>query len=208
MGVTAKTLRRLLPVGVFGPRLVAVLEALALSIGRVREYLAETVREAGPGTATETLPDWYAELGLSYDATQTLATRRTRAVQAERVGAGQSLGALNEVIQVAFPDVQLEPVRFTPTQMAGRGVAGRMMAQSYPSWYPPGAPRDGSYPVAYYRVTGAVDDAAARSALLNLLDRVAPAEMEPVIGGLVIRNQTATAAAGLGMAGLMQAGRE
>ena len=208
MDAVSRMIRRLVPERLFGPGMTTVLDVMARSVKRAQVFLADSIREAGPSTATETLPDWYAELGLTHDATQPIAVRRTVATQAFRAGEGQSLEALNEVVQVAFPNVRIEPVRFSPARMAGQGQAGRMAAQSYPEWYPEGAPRDGRYPVAYYRVTGEMQDIPALRTLLNLLDRVAPAEMEPVIGGLTILNQAPTAQAGLGMAGFMEAGRE
>ena len=200
-------LRRLVPKTIFGPKLLIIIDALAVSIDRAIDYFFESLREFSPQTAVDSLAEWYTELGINYNATQTLEIRRTLATQALRVDLGQSLVELNDVVHLSFPNVTLEAVRVSPTQMAGVAQAGRAMAQDYPSWYLADAQRDGSYPSAYYRVTGEVDSAAARSSLLSLLNRIGPAEMEPVIGGLTIRNQTATAQAGLGMSGLMKAGR-
>jgi hypothetical protein len=184
---------------------VALLDAIAASIQRARDAVAAIITESNPGTAETTLAEWYAMLGLRYDATLNLDTRQALARQAYISIGGQSLNALNSAIQVAFPDVQIEPVRIGTRYMAGVGMAGLMEATDYPLWY--SGPTDGTYPIAYYRVTGEVNDAAERTALLNLLERIAPAEMEPETGSLVIRNQTETAEAGLAMAGLAQAGR-
>lgn len=81
-----------------------------------------------------------------------------------------------------------------------------MFATSYPSWLTP-TPTDGSWPWAYYRVVGEVQDTTDLNRILGLLDRIAPAEMEPVLS-ITVLNLTPAAEAGLGMAGLMEAGRE
>jgi hypothetical protein len=184
---------------------VALLDAIAASIQRARDAVAAIISESNPGTAQTTLAEWYATLGLRYDATLNLDTRQALARQAYISIGGQSLSALNSVIQVAFSDVQIEPVRVSTGFMVGVGMVGLMEVTDYPSWY--SGPTDGTYPIAFYRVTGEVNDAAERTALLNLLDRIAPAEMEPETGSLVIRNQTATGEVGLAMVGLGQVGR-
>jgi hypothetical protein len=207
MGLMVTVLRRLIPQRVFGPRFVAVLDAIAASIQTARDTVAAIITESNPGTAETTLAEWYAMLGLRYDPTLDLDTRQALARQAYISIGGQSLNALNAAIQVAFPDVEIEPVRLRRTDIVGVGMVGQIQTTDYPSWLPPGSLTDGTYPIAYYRVTGEINDAAERTALLNLLDRIAPAEMEPVTGALVIRNQTATAEAGLAMVGLAQVGR-
>jgi hypothetical protein len=199
-----RVLRRLVP-PIFGVTVKALLDAIAASIESARVKIAATVTESNPGTADTTLAEWYAMLGLRYDATLTLATRQALARQAYISIGRQSLNALNDALQIAFPDVAIEPVQFDTEQMVGIGMVGQLQVQDYPSWYAGAV--DGTYPLAFYRVTGAVNDAAERTALLNLLDRIAPAEMEPETGSLTIRNQTETAEAGLAMVGLAQVGR-
>lgn len=205
MDLMPRVLRQLIPRGLFGPQFVAVVDAIAGAVQLAYVRARSIIAESNPGTATTTLQNWYSVLGIKYDATLSLATRQEIARQSYISLGGQSLNALNNALQFAFPDVLIEPVSFDTQQMAGVGMAGLMMAQDYPSWY--AGTTDGTYPLAYYRVTGAVNDAAERTALLNLLDRIAPAEMESVTGALTIRNQTETAEAGLAMAGLAQAGR-
>lgn len=204
MDLITRVLRQLVP-PIFGTTAKALLDAIAASIETARVAIAGIINEANPGTANTTLPQWYPALGLKYDATLTLGTRQALARQAYISIGGQSLNALNAAIQVAFPNVEIEPVSFDTEQMVGFGMVGQLQVQDYPSWY--AGTTDGTYPLAYYRVTGAVSDAAERTALLNLLTRIAPAEMEPVTGELEIRNQTETAEAGLAMVGLAQVGR-
>lgn len=205
MDLITRVLRQLIPRRLFGPQLVAVVDAIASAVQTAYVAIKAIIRESNPGTANDTLPQWYPALGLKYDATLTLATRQALARQAYISIGGQSLNALNAAIQVAFPDVAIQPVRYDTQQMVGIGMVGQLRVQDYPSWY--AGTTDGTYPLAYYRVTGAVNDAAERTALLNLLTRIAPAEMEPVTGELTIRNQTETAEAALAMVGLAQVGR-
>lgn len=203
MGLMTRLMRDLMPA--VGPKLAAVRDALGSSLELLREAIDGIRREANPGAATSTLPRWYATLGLRYDASLPLATRRAIARQAFSNIGGQSLGALNAAVQFAFPNVYLSRPVFTTEFMVGIGMVGLMEVTAYPTWYV-GA-EDGSYPVSYYLVAGEVASAAERSALLTLLDRIAPAHMESVIGSLVILDQTETSETGLAMVGLAQVGR-
>jgi hypothetical protein len=184
-----------------------VVDAVGSNLGELRDYVIGAVTNALPGTAEVTLPEWYEMLGIPYDETQTLKTRQDRAQQQWTAVGGQSLDYLNGVIQIAYPDVEIELTApfATPDSMAGFGEAGRMEARSYPSWLTP-VPTDGSFPSAYYRVIGEVPDVSDLSRLLGLLGRIAPAEMEPVLA-ITVLNLTPAAEAGLGMSGLMEAGR-
>jgi phage tail protein X len=204
MDLMTRVIRRLIPLRI-GAKFRAVVDAIAASVETLYQTIRAIVTEANPGTAEDTLEQWYEMLGLRYDSTLRLATRQALARQGYVSIGGQSLADLNAAIQVAFPDVEIEPVRVEETSVVGVAMVGRMEVTDYPSWY--SGSTDGTYPIAYYRVTGEVNDAAERTALLNLLDRIAPAEMEPNTGSLVIRNQTETAEVGLAMVGLAQVGR-
>jgi len=211
MGIGQRSFKAHLPGGQawqLAPTFKAVINALGLAFDRMRDFVQGIVDESLPSTAEDTLSEWFDMLGLPYDATQTLETRRNRARQQWTATGGQGLDYLNGIIQIAFPDVELEPAfQFYETVAgAGEGEAGAMFATSYPSWLTP-TPTDGSWPWAYYRVVGEVQDTTDLNRILGLLDRIAPAEMEPVLAVTVL-NLTPAAEAGLGMAGLMMAGRE
>lgn len=203
MDLMTRVLRDLMPRA--GATLSGVRDAIAAALERIRAALAALRTESNPGTASTTLEHWYSMLGLRYDSRLTLAARQALARSAYITLGGQSLTALTTAIQLAFPDVFLSRPVFTTELMVGIGMVGQIEVTDYPSWYT-GA-EDGSYPVDYYLVGGAVNSADERTALLNLLQRITPAHMEPVIGGLVIRDQTATAEVGLGMVGLAEVGR-
>ena len=200
-----RVLRGIIPPRVFGPRFIALLDAIAGAIQTLYDYIAATIRESNPGTATETLRDWYTSLGLSYDPTLGLHTRRSLARQGYISIGGQSQLQLQDTLQIAFPDISIERVEFDVEQMVGVGMVGRLMTQDYPPWF--GGVEDGTYPYAYYRVTGSLNDQQELTALLNLIDRIAPAEMEAVTGEIVVRNLTETSEVGLAMVGLAQVGR-
>lgn len=186
----------------------AVVSGLAQSIRRVYDFYRQTVQESLPGRADETLSEWYDMLGIPYDATLTLRQRRLIARQAWTNAGGSAIQRLESQVQIAFPDVTLGTISAYAdiTNMAGIGMAGDMQATSYPSWLA-SEPVDGSYAVHFFRVLGEVKDIVELRRLTGLLDRIAPAHLEPVYQ-ITILTQTPTAQAGIGMAGLMQAGRE
>lgn len=207
MGIMTKTLK-----GLFPPDwnlikdLKAVIEALSLSLDRIAVFLNGIKTESNPSTAVDTLEEWFTQEGISYDPSLSVARRQELANQAYSNAGGQSPDYLNSQLQKAFPDVFLEEVYIDPVFMAGFGMAGLMMASSYPSWLTP-TPADGSYPNFYYRVLGEVDYVSDLTRIQNLLDKIMPVPYEPVYA-VTIRNLTPSAMAGLGMSGLMMAGRE
>jgi len=182
-----------------------LVDALAESFTRLRTFFRGILSEALPGTAEDTLAEWYETLGLKYNPTQELAARQQRAEQAHTATGGQSKDYLEEQIQKAYPDVVLDEYETNPENMVGLGMVGDMQVQGFPSWLP-SPPTDGSFPVHYYRVIGEVDDAIDLQGLQNLLTRIAPLTHEPVYE-ITIRNQTATSEGGLAMVGLAEVGR-
>lgn len=207
MGIAGKSFRSLLPPSWrLGVDLRAVIEALGLSFDRMRTLLRGVLTESNPSTAVFTLPEWYDQLGLIYDVTQTLAVRQARAKQAYSSLGGQSIGYLNEQLQIAYPDVYLEEIYVDNENMVGYGMVGLMMVYDYPTWIT-SPPTDGTYPNFYYRVLGEVDDTYDLNGIKNLLSRIMPAPYEPVFA-VTIRNLTPTGQVGIGMVGLMMVGRE
>ena len=206
MVIGQKSLKGHLPRTQFGRNISALFEALGFSVERLRLFLMEVIAESNPGTAVDTLPEWYQQSGIRYDSTLPLELRQARAKQAHTAVGGQSPGYLNDQIQIAYPDIKLQEVYINSAFMAGVGMAGVMMAMSYPSWLPSPL-ADGEYPNFYYRVIGEVDYAYDLYSLKNLLDHIMPAPYEPVFA-VTVRNLTPTSMAGIGMAGLMMAGRE
>ncbi len=208
MGIMKSVLLGLFPKGhpwQFPEKFKSVIEALSLSLDRVKIFLRGILLEANPGTATDLLPEWYAELGLSYDETKTLTTRQSRAKQVYSSTGGQNKNYIQDQIQISYPDVVIEEYFTNPENMVGLAMVGDMQVQGYPSWLPV-TPTDGSFPVHYYRVIGEVDDISDLYGLKNLLNRIAPLTHEPVYE-ITIRNQTATSEVGLAMVGLAQVGR-
>jgi len=207
MGIMEKSLK-----GLFPPDwnliddLKAVIESLSLSFERMRVFLNGVLDESNPSTAVETLEEWFNQEGIIYDSTQSTARLQELANQSYSNAGGQDPDYLNTQLQKAFPDVQLQEVFIAPEFQAGFGMAGLMMASSYPSWLTP-TPTDGSYPNFYFQVVGEVDEVSDLNRITNLLDKIMPVPYEPVFS-VTIRNLTPSAMAGLGMSGLMMAGRE
>lgn len=207
MGIMNKAFKSLFPPDwhLLGD-LKAVIEALSLSLERLREFLIAVLDESNPLSAVDTLEEWHTQEGIVYDSSQSITKQQEIVNQAYSNAGGQDPDYLNGQIQKVFPDVQLQEVFIAPEFQAGFGMAGLMMASSYPSWLVP-TPTDGSYPNFYFRVIGEVDFVSDLTRIQNLLDKIMPVPYEPVYA-VTIRNLTPSAMAGLGMAGLMMAGRE
>ena len=99
-----------------------------------------------------------------------------------------------QVISYLYPIIQSAPRK--------HGVAS-----DYPSWVPTGELDSGEWHVMYYQVRGQVDIILDLTALQDILDRIAPAYLEPVFNVDVL-SITDTAQAGLGVSGLARSGKE
>ena len=206
MGIAEKSLKSLIGKLKTGVDFSALVDALAVSFERLRVFVRGILTESNAGTADDTLEEWYLQLGISYDPSQLTETLQARAKQAQTSVGRSDIAYLNEQIQIAYPDVLLEEVFIEPEFMAGFGMAGLMQASDYPSWLV-SPPTDGTYPNFYFRVLGEVDTTFDLFGIINLLDHIMPAPYEPVFA-VTILNLTPTAMAGIGMTGLMMAGRE
>jgi len=182
-----------------------LIDALAESLERLRVFLMAVITEGNPGTADDTLQQWYAQLGISYDSTQDKSVLRRRARQAFTAIGGQSKEYIESILQVAYPNVTLEEYQSEPDNMVGYGVVGQMFVTSYPSWIPVGA-QDGTYPVYYYRVTGEVSTAYDLTGVQNILERIAPLTHIAVYNVTVLE-LSKTSETGLAMVGLAEVGR-
>jgi len=205
MDLMTKVIRRLLPPRLFGPTFLSAIDAVSASIETARQFLAQTVDESIPSRATDSLPDWYAQLGLKYDSSLSLETRRAFASQQYTTAGGQSKSAMEESIQAVFPRINLDTPDYPIANRAGVGVAGLMRAMDYPSWYT-GA-EDGEYPIPYFFVQGAVVTQFGYDRLQGFIERIQPAEMEPVYS-VTIDTTTPTARSGRALTGLARSGRE
>ena len=206
MGIAEKSLKSLIGKLKTGVDFSALIDALAVSFERLRVFLRGILTESNPGTADDTLEEWFEQLEISYDPTQSTETLQKRAKQAETSVGESNIDYLNTQIQISYPDVYLEEVYIYNEQMAGYGMAGLMMASSYPYWLV-SPPTDGTYPNFYFQVLGETDSTFDLFGIQNLLDHIMPAPYEAVYS-VTIRNLTPTAMAGIGMSGLMMAGRE
>lgn len=210
MGIMRRSFRSLLPTGPpwrLGGTFGGIIDAIALSLDRVQVFVDDVRRESNPGSAEETLQQWYAQLGINYDDTQTLSKRQKRARSAYTAIGGQSKDYLEELIQRVYPGVFLDEVQIENDNQVGVGVAGLMVAGSYPSWVPEGELDDGEWHVMYYQVRGEIETIKDLTGLNDLLDRIAPANLEPVYNVDVL-SITDTAQAGVGVSGLMRSGKE
>jgi uncharacterized protein YmfQ (DUF2313 family) len=160
MGLTGRAFKSLLPPGHpwnLPPVFRAVLTAIALSFERLKTAIDGVASESLPSTAVDTLPEWFAALGLTYDATQSLAVRQAIAKQAYTAVGGQTLESLQVALQTAHPDITISTV--TP---------------------------DGH---KYYQLDGYTDPETMARAL-GLVDRIGPAEMEPINNMVTFQRST------------------
>lgn len=206
MALMTKSFRTALPDFKVGETFGDILDALSLSLERVRVFLRGVMTESNPGTAEDTLPEWYAELGITYDSTLSLDARQKQARQKWTATGGQYLDFLNSQIQIAFPDVEIVKIVIDESDMCGTGETGDMECAGYPSWLTT-IPTDGTEVTAYYYVTGDLDNDEDLTRLEGLLERIAPAEMEPVYS-ITVASETDTSQSGIAVCGYAECNAE
>lgn len=86
------------------------MDALSLSIIRVKSYMTGVLAEAIPKTSTDLIEEWHNALSLSYDSAQDLTQLRARVDAAFTATGGQSLGYLEGQMQREFPEVYIQEV--------------------------------------------------------------------------------------------------
>jgi len=84
-----------------------LLDGIADTFERVKDFLSGVLNESIPGNAEITLSDWFAAFGIAYYASLPLAEKRQQAKAAYTSAGGQSLGYIKDQIQIEFPNVYL-----------------------------------------------------------------------------------------------------
>jgi hypothetical protein len=113
-----RVLRQLIPKRAFGPKFLAVVDAIALSVQAAFDAVRNIVREANAGTAVDSLPKWYEQLGLKYDSTLPVESLQNEARQ-RVIGMGrQTTEVIQSTLRIAFPflDVDAHSEDLLPTQ--------------------------------------------------------------------------------------------
>ena len=190
------TLRRHLPAGQpweAKGTFWSLLDALGLSLDRLRAYLLGVVTNSRPKTAVDTLSDWCADLGIAYDPTQTVTRLQTRlSGQITAVG-GQSSGYLQAQIQKELPNIVVVQVLLHPGSRLGIARCGVATCNGAGSL--PGAA------IYYYYVRGTVQDHDEYGRLVGLVERLMPKHLEPIFQVAILSDNA------IGRLGLAVVGR-
>ncbi len=175
MGIVERALRLLFPKGLawtLPDVLGTFVGALALSFDRLRLFLRGVLDESLPGSADDTLPEWFETLGLAHDSSQPLATRQATAEGQYTATGGQSFSYLQDQMQRELPEVFLNESPLEDTGVSAIVGIARV-----------GVARVGKgNPAFSYFVRGFVDDSTQFARMLAILQRIFPLYLEPVIG--------------------------
>lgn len=154
----------------------AFIEALGFQFERLYSFLSEIVAESLPENATHLLPEWYQTLGLKYNGTLLLDDLRAKAKAFDTAVGGQTIEYLQGQIDAAAIDVTLyetvlsEAAKIgSPSARCGVSVCSGSFVDVAP----------GSSYLWYYLVRGTVDNSAELAQLVEILQKLAPAHMEP-----------------------------
>lgn len=193
MGVVSRSLRLLFPRGLawrLPGQLGQLVDAIALSIDHLRLFALDVVMESLPGTANETLPDWYATADLPYDASLPLAARQVRLATALSATGGQSFGYLQDQLQAELPDTYLTESGISDPAVAGVYGVGRYGLMRYGN----------GNPLHTFWVQGFVGTTEEYDRMLAILARIFPLHLGPMIGVSI------TSLLGYGRSGIAKSG--
>jgi hypothetical protein len=162
MALMSKTLQRLLPPGLAwipSGTFTALVEALGVSMARVRDYLQAIVTESIPATAVGTLPDWHVTYGLRWDPAQAVVNKQMRVAAAHSSIGGQSLEYLDSQVKKEFPGVTIHEL-----------------------------PEGGPWGMTY-EVVGSVYTVSDATRLQGMIDRIGPLHLQPTIDVRILSNE-------------------
>ena len=167
-----KTLRRLLPPGspsAYTGHALQVLEALAVSLARPKEFLRSVQDEANPGTATAYIDEWLALLNVSPEYGATLGDKRALAFSAWTSLGGQSLEYINAQIRKRYPNAFIYEQDLDTELRLGEAEVGDLECSDAELTQR-----------LYYVVSGYVDWAVERYGLQALISHIIPAHLSQI----------------------------
>lgn len=198
MGIVSRSLHLLFPRGLahrLPGQLGALVDALALSVDRWRLFARGAISESVPGTADETLADWYAGADVPYDSSLPLATRQARIAAVYSATGGQSFGYLQDQLQAELPELYLQEAAIEDAGVSAASGVGRS-----------GIMRAGAgNPLHSFSVLGFVDTTEEYNRMLAIIARIFPLHLGPIFG-VSITTLLGLARAGIAKSGVMRAG--
>jgi hypothetical protein len=182
----------LLPRGKAWRALAASSLVLALEdvFSDARAAVMGIILESRPGTATDTLAEWHAALGLRYDPTRPLNEQRARLEAVRLSVGGMTRNQLQRQINLEFPDLVVSEV--SANGECGVGECGVSYCNG----------KEGDYSPTYYDVTGTLLDETQIARLGAILAHFAPAHLIPCLFALEDLSLITGAEAGVAICGV------
>lgn len=177
-----------------------LVDGLADSLKRMRDFLHDALAEMIPYTATDMLEEWHEALGQKYDPTQTIADQRTKLDAIMSAVGNTTLNQLNTQMHKELPDVDISEI-YEEDTTAECGVGETGVAEC-------ASTLEGEEVNPYlYRVEGEVEDDVEAARVAAVLEHFAPLHLAP-LSDLVILTDTGTAECGIATVGIAETGSE
>lgn len=170
MGIIFKALSVLKPKGqahTLTGGTLSVYKAFAASLEVVRSDIKKVIAESQPGTAVDTLQEWYKLLSLSYDPTLPLDARQKKASLEYTTQGTMTLLQLQTRIQELFPDVYI--TEFETSSKCGVAECGVSLCGDY----------DPVVNSQYFLVHGSVNTQQEYNSLRGLINKYKAAQLIP-----------------------------
>lgn len=152
-----------------------LLDALVEEPKRIRKFLELIISESNPGTATDSLAEWYQQYGLQYDGTGSVESRRGSVVSRYVGIGGQDVVYIQQQLDLAgYPQIIVTENGPPPAPNGNEcGVAECGVAEC---WSPNAG---GSDWVFYYSVFGSLATTKEFLEVQAILERVQPGHLIP-----------------------------
>ncbi|MDC7125788.1 MAG: DUF2313 domain-containing protein [Spirochaetales bacterium] len=167
MSVAKKSFKAHFPKITFGSNISALLDALGESFERLRVFLGNVLTESNPSTAVDTLQEWYEQLGIKYDSSQSTENLQ-KVVSANYSNINlPTPDYISEKITTTFPNITIEETENYKETQCGSAQCGSAYCGSEKQFF-------------YYIVSGSVDSEDQLSQLKALLKRIVPEHLVPI----------------------------
>lgn len=167
--IIRKALTRLMPPKGFSGGASQVLDGLAVSLERAKEFLRAVEDESNPGTATAYIEEWLLLLGVSAPYGATLGDKRALALSAWTSLGGQSLDYINTQIRRVYPNAFIEEQPLDNELRMGEAEIGDLECAT-----------DTPTQLLYYVVAGYVNWARERFGLQGIIAHIIPAHLTQI----------------------------
>lgn len=227
MNIIFNVIKRLLPIGnawsITSECIKLFTEGITLQFERIKDFYSGTRTDFIPDTSVDLIEEWYKTLGMNYNPTLPISELQNKAKAFDTAIGGQNIVYIQNQIDDANINVTIEELSYPPETRVGNSECRCGVAYCFGNPYDVKSPESGvcgigrtgiartgfvelqSSLLFYYYVIGSVLNREEFTQLIALLERLAPAHLEPIFNVDVL---SFYARAGVAVCGITRTGND